>query len=419
MKARSWLLLLMLLTGLAPALPGAVPVPAKADSGRFTVGLETAGILQYFHQDNDLHSFEQIPPGIQSAVGNVMIHAALTDGIRVTFELYLSSRHREGYVTPREGYIYLSHLPEGANVFGINRLFRYIDLKAGHFEVDFGNYHLFRSDNGQVQRNPLIGNYIIDANTVEPGVEVIVHPGAVYGVLGISNGTTTGNFQPRRGTAVHTKLGLDLHRTFQASLSLYRVDHSGNSASGCEQCQVDFSNGQEGEEGSFSSLFAANRSGSRYAGIFDGGPDVGQLNVGHGQDLLAWQADLTYQRDPVRIFAMYGSTADRDYNGSAAGTPSDIWRYYGAGVRWNLLPALYAAGRYNTARAVSIKGQDSRALVNGYQAGLGYWLTSGMLWKLEYVHQQYLNFRTDYGNIPFIQNNPRFTGVLTEISVAF
>lgn len=419
MKRIPELLIGVVLFWIASGLYGTQPLTSPDDSTGFDVRLETAGVLQSFHQDNDIHSFQQIPAGIQSAVGNVMINAFLTSGINVYFELYLSSRHQEGHVTPREGYIYISRLPEETNLLGLNKLFRYIDIKAGHFEVDFGNWHIFRSDNGQVQRNPLIGNYIIDANTVEPGVEIIIKPGPVYGVLGISNGTTIGNFAPKRGTAFHTKLGVDLHKAFQASLSLYRVDHSGNSASGCQECQVNFSNGQEDGEGSFSSLFAANRSGSRYAGILGGGPDVGQLNVGHGQDLLAWQIDALVQRKPLRFFGLYGYTADHDINGFEPGTPSDIWHYYGAEAQWNITSNFYAAARYNTARAVAIKGNDSRAHVEGYQGGLGYWLATGMLWKVEYVTQYYQGFHTDYGNIPFIQDNPRFFGVLTEISVAF
>ena len=93
-------------------------------------------------------------------------------GIDVYFDLYLSSSHHVGEVTDHEGFIYISLLPDDYNIGNLNKILKYIDIKAGHFELDFGNQHLFRSDNADVQRNPLIGNYIVDANTVAPAFEL-------------------------------------------------------------------------------------------------------------------------------------------------------------------------------------------------------------------------------------------------------
>ncbi len=388
--------------------------------------IATAGVMQELQHDDDLNILENIPPGMHSAAANAMISADLIPEASMYFEFYISSKHHEGYVTPREGYFYLNRLPERINIFGMNRLFKYMDVKAGHFEIDYGNWHRIRSDNAQVQSNPLVGNYLIDANTVEPGIEVVFRKGWMYGVTGISTGTTTGDFEPHRGTGIHLKLGIDQNEAFQVSASLYRVDHSGNSAEGCEKCQVSFpgipgvepeEGTEEGSEGSFNSLYAGNRSGSRYAGVLKDGPDVGTLNIGRGQDVLAYHFDIGFRIGKVRVFGMGGAAFDFDINGSEEESPEEHWYYYGSEVQVNITPGLYVAGRYNEARSTKMAGQDIQAMVSGLQIGGGYWLWKNALLKLEYVHQTYEDFLPYYNGLPALMFNPRFYGLVAEVSV--
>lgn len=400
---------------------------SEQDSG-LQMKIATVGVLQALQHDDDLNILENIPPGMHSAAANAMINADLIPEASVYFEFYISSKHHEGYVTPREGYIYLDRLPERLNFFGINRVFQSLDLKAGHFEIDYGNWHRIRSDNAQVQSNPLVGNYIIDANTVEPGVEAIFRKDWIYGIAGISTGTTTGDFEPHRGTGIHAKLGIDMNEVFQASASVYRVDHSGNSAEGCEQCQVSFpgilgeepgEGTEESSEGSFNSLYAGNRSGSRYAGVLGDGPDVGTLNIGRGQDVLAYHVDAGFRIGKARVFGMGGAAFDFDINGSEAESPEENWYYYGSEVQLDITPELYLAGRYNVARSTKMAGEDIQAVARGLQIGGGYWLWENTLLKLEYVQQTYENFLPFYNGLPALMFNPRFYGLVAEVSVEF
>ena len=374
-------------------------------SPKVDVGFETAGVVQALSQSSDNNALPNVPVGFQSAVGNIFVNADLTPGLKVYFELYLSSKHHEGYVMDREGYIYLSRLPEKYNVFGLNRIFQFIDLKAGVFEIDYGNWHLNRSDNGQVQKNPLIGNYIIDANTTEPGVEVIAHSGPIRGVVGLSTGTTTGDFKDGRGVAAHGKLGLTL-KGLNVAGSFYTVDHTGN--------PTGYPLG-----GSYSALYAGNRSGSRYSGVMGGGPEVGQLAIGKGQQVTAYQVDASYAKKPVRLYGMYGVSTDADENGSAPGNPEETWNYYGIEGQWYVNPVFYLAARYNQANASKIYNLDSQASANRIQAGFGFWFTQQVLLKLEYVNQHYNDFPSGYNGLPAIDSNPRFSGLLSEFSVKF
>ena len=395
----------------ASVLLGTVPAMAANSTNNSSVtpqvdvGVETAGVLQAMQQSSDNNTLPDVPVGFQSAVGNVFVNADVTPGLQVYFELYLSSKHHEGYVMDREGYMYLSKLPEAYNIFDLNRLFQFVDIKAGLFEIDYGNWHLNRSDNGQVQRNPLIGNYVVDANTTEPGIEVIGSAGPVRGVIGVSTGTTTGDFKDGRGIATHGKVGLTLSRLDLAG-SFYTVDHTGN--------PTGYPN-----NGSYSALFAGNRSGSRYSGVLGNGPEVGQLAIGNGQQVTAYQIDAAYKFDPIRLYGMYGNSKDADINGTDAGAPAEEWTYYGAEAQWNLSEVLYLAGRYNQAAASQIAGASSDATINRIQGGLGFWLTPVVLLKAEYVTQQYHGLPDGYNGIPDVGGNPSFSGLLTEFSVKF
>jgi len=388
---------------------GVAPIQAqnsKANSPEVKFGVETAGVVQALQQSSESNTLPEIPVGFQSAVGNIFVNAKITDGLKVYFELYLSSKHHEGYVMDREGYVYLSKLPEQYNIFGINKIFRYVDLKAGAFEIDYGNWHLNRSDNGQVQNNPLIGNYIVDANTTEPGIEVIGHAGLFRGVVGVSTGTTTGDFKADRGFAVHGKLGINIPKKLDVAASVYNVDHSGN--------PTGYPN-----HGSYSALYAGNRSGSRYSAVLGGGPEAGQLAIGKGQKVTAYQFDAAFTLNPVHIYGMYGNSKDADINGSDPGTPVSEWNYFGGEAQWHLSPVFYLAGRYNQANAKTIAGTSSNATVNRIQAGFGFWFTQEVLLKLEYVNQQYKDFPAGYNGLPDIAGNPSFSGVLSEFSVKF
>jgi hypothetical protein len=371
-----------------------------SETGRLKIGVMTTGTLQALSHKDDTGTFPDIPVGFQSATGNMFFEATIVKGLDVYFELYLSSKHHEGYVMDREGYMLVSELPEKYDPFGLNNLFRYVDVKAGHFEVDFGNQHWVRSDNGQVLSNPLVGNYIVDVNTVEPGLELIGHPGPFRWVLGASTGTTTGDFKEGRGIATHGKLEFKQQDRVHLAASYYRVDHSDN-ATGYPQ------------NGSYSSLFAGNRSGGRYSGILGGGPEPGQIKPGKGQDVTAWQTDAAFTLNRLHVSGLYGWTEDADINGSAEGEPGEEWAYYGAEVKFDIASYLYTAARYNAAAASSFQGQDSDGVVSRIQVGLGYHLTPSFLVKVEYVNQTYKDFDIVY------QSNPEFSGIITEVGVAF
>jgi hypothetical protein len=45
----------------------------------------------------------------------------------------------------------------------LETLMKYVALKVGHFEINYGDAHFRRTDNGNAMYNPFVGNLIMDA----------------------------------------------------------------------------------------------------------------------------------------------------------------------------------------------------------------------------------------------------------------
>ena len=377
------------------------------------IRLETVGAWHALDVDNDLGTAPDMTTGLAAAQGNLYLFATLVDGIDVFTEFYLSSKHHQGEFSDREGYVLISKLPERVNIGPLRRIFDYIDIKGGHFEIDYGNQHWVRSDNAEVQRNPLIGNYVVDPNVVEGGAEVIGHHNWLHWVAGLGNGVNTEDFRQGREYSKHGKVMVEHpEKTWNVAGSVYAVDQS------------DSRFAAPATIGSKSGFLSGDRSGSRYSGLRPdtaaSDPDFGQLFLGNGQDIFAWQADAGVGFGPLWLSGLFGFFEDADTNGAAAGSPEDQWTYYGGEARLDVSEHGYIAGRYSGASADRIGSADSEAKANRFQVGYGYHLADGILLKLEYLNQHMSKFPTA-GSAIYTRyaNGVRIEGVTVELSVAF
>src|SRR5690625_2215951 len=120
------------------------------------------------------------------ATSNFDIDAQLYDGLRMHLRTYLSSRHHpEPYV--KDGYIQIDKLEFIDKGFAEN-LMQYITVKIGHMEVNYGDAHFRRSDNGQALYNPFVGNYIMDSFTTEVAGEFYFKKNNFLAMVGLTNG---------------------------------------------------------------------------------------------------------------------------------------------------------------------------------------------------------------------------------------
>lgn len=418
----------LVLTTLALAITIAAPAPAQnigpaekatvsiAKTGDLEVffGVETVGTLQALdHKDAYNAAGTKLPsidPGFQTAWGNLEFGASYGANreLEMFFDLYLASRPHASQTYGHQGYLLLHDVPENMrNLRVLDRVFDYVDIKAGHFQINWGDNYYHRSDNADVQRNPLIGNFVVDPEIAAVGAEIYSQPNPYFNaMLGLTSGTTTENFVEGRGHGIHAKVWGNPIQPLRIAGSYMAFDHSDNPTQAAG-----------GTQGQF---FSGNRGGERYGGIFGGGGAPGQVLPQAGQDLTAWQGDLTWDANPIRVWVAYGNTRDRDINGSAVGSPEEEWNYYMAELRYQLTRNIYAAARYSGAAADMIGGAASDGTVDRYQIGGGYWLNRFMLAKLEYVHQTYSDFN-DGVMVSGVQawRNPKFSGPLLEVSFSF
>jgi predicted porin len=387
------------------------------ETQKLYITVHTVGTAQTLNHENVFNAtgaaLPELEPGFQNAFGDLGFIGKFgkKQEIEVVFDLYLSSRNHPSSTYGNEGYMVLHGVPENLESLKfLEPILSKIDIKAGHFLVDFGDNKDHRSNNAIVQKNPLVGNFVVDPNIVSIGMQVNSKPGTRFGwLLGVNNGTTTEDWSVGRGFAANGKLFFYPVKPLRASVSYMAADQSDN--------------GTKAAGGSALQMFSGNRSGERYAGVLGGGQAPGNVFPQGGEKFSAAQVDLTYDDAsfPIKLYGHVGRTQDKDINGSAAGNPEETWNYFAGDVVYKITPALYAAARYSGATTEMLTGRETDGKVSRIQVGGGFWLTKNMLMKLEYVTQKYEGFRQG----DMVNNNiqawrdPEFDGFVAEVSFAF
>ena len=114
--------------------------------------------------------------GFNNSTANLYLNAQLAPGIRVALTSYLSSRHHnETWV--KDGYIQIDQSP--IDFAPLKALMEIVTVRVGHMEINYGDAHFRRSDNGNAIYNPFVGNYIMDAFTTEIGGEVYLKASSI------------------------------------------------------------------------------------------------------------------------------------------------------------------------------------------------------------------------------------------------
>jgi hypothetical protein len=407
---------LLSLTLAALALIVSLPAQAQlkisdSETSKLFITLDTVGTAQALQQSNAFDAkgtdLGKLSAGMQTAYGDLgfLGEFGKKQEIELYFDLYLASRNHPSTTYGNQGYLLVKDVPENLQSLAfLKPVFKHVDLKAGAFLVDFGDQQTWRSNNAKVQKNPLVGNFVVDPNFVSVGVQAMSKPGRLGWVGAITNGTNTEDFSSGRGYAFNGKLYAYPIKPLRLSGSFYRVNHEESSTSRA-------------------TLFSGNRSGERYGAVLGGGQAPGDVLPNTGKDLTAYQGDMTFDEVtiPVKLYAHYGMTRDTDVNGPAPGTPEERWSYYAAQAMYKFTPAAYAVARYSAANADKIAGASSSGRVNRIQVGGGLWFTRNMLAKVEYVTQKYSGFANGVvlNNGIAASRNPSFKGLISEVSFSF
>src|SRR3954469_25377601 len=340
----------------------------------------------------------RIGHGPNNATANIYLNAQLARGIRVAMTTYSSARHHnETWV--KDGYLLVDASP--IDWKPLNDLMKYVTITAGHFEINYGDAHFRRTDNGNSMRNALVGNYIMDAFTTEVGGEVYVRTGPFLAMGGVTGGESRGMIAnpQRRSPSWLSKIGFDKQFTddfrFRLTGSEYATSSSVNNT-----------------------LFSGDRAGSRYYDVLENTSSSEATNAWSGaiQPGLANSIHSVVVNPFVQFrgLELFGNI-ERAKGRAQGEVANRTWKQNVGEVVYRFLPdqRVFVAGRYNTVKVhITVTGPE--VTVNRSQLGGGWFLTPNVLTKVEYVSQKYLDFPTTD-----IRNGGKFKGFMVEGVVAF
>lgn len=351
----------------------------------------------------------ELKPGFNLATANLNIDAQLADGVRLNLVTYLSSRHHpEAWV--KGGYIQFDKLPFiNSEVF--NTLMEKTTIKIGHMEVNYGDAHFRRTDNGNAMYNPFVGNYILDAFNTEIGGEVYYHTGnGLMFMLGLTGGEINGNVGVARTDSLDDKA-----KRSPAIIGKIAYDKQINSDTRLRLAGSVYQTGSS----SANHIYDGDRGGSRYylvmvppgsragdRGIFPSG----RYNPGFSDEVMSFQANAFLKYKMIETFLTYEGGSGRSH---AEGDTRNISQI-GAEVlaRFGKTENFYVAARYNTVTADEIGGNE--VTIDRTQIGLGWFPINSLLLKAEYVTQNYSDFAPGS-----IFEDGKFSGFMIEAVVGF
>ncbi len=336
--------------------------------------------------------------GFNNAMANLYLNAQLAKGIRVSLTQYLSTRHHnETWV--KDGYFLIDDSPIDINA--LNNIMKYLTLRVGHFEINYGDAHFRRSDAGNSMYNPLVGNYILDAFTTEIGAEAYVRANGFLAMAGITGGEIRGTLRnpQNRAPSYLAKLGYDKQVTpmlrTRLTGSLYTTKKSQSNT-----------------------LYSGDRAGSRYFDVLENTASTekdnawsGGIRPGMSSKITAMQLNPFVKLGGLEFFGILEQA-----KGKAATETSDrTWNQYAGELtyRFGGDERFFGAARYNTAKG-ELTGIENKVSVDRYNVGGGWFITPNVMAKAEWVNQKYNDFP-----VADIRNGGKFKGFMVEGVVSF
>ncbi|MEO8333610.1 MAG: hypothetical protein ABI664_01465 [bacterium] len=347
----------------------------------------------------DANQLITIGHGFNNAVANLNLGVQLAQGIRINVTTYASARHhQETWI--KDGYFLMDASPIDNDY--LNLLMHFVTLRVGHFEVNYGDQHFRRSDNGNTIYNPFVGNLLMDAFTTEIGGEAYFrNESGVLAMAGITAGEVHGQVTApeKRSPGFLGKLGFDrqIDSTTRVRLtgSIYRTAHSANNT-----------------------LYSGDRGGSRYYDVLENTASTelaqawsGSVRPGMSDNITSVVFNPFVKIGGIEFFGNIEQATGK----AAAELTNRTWKQYSGEAIYRFLPReqMYVGARYNTASG-GLVGIANDVSVKRSQIAAGWFVTPALLAKIEWVNQKYNDFP-----VTDIRNGGAFRGFMVEGAVAF
>jgi hypothetical protein len=343
----------------------------------------------------DLNKLADIRPGINLPNANLNLGVQLAPGINMVLESYMSSRHHNEFWV-KGGYATIDQSP--IDLPALNKVMQYTTIRAGMYEPNYGDALYRRSDNGNTIQNPFAENYLLDAFTTEPGMDVMIRVGDAFAMGGVTTGQNKGDIKDGAigaNPAYLAKVGYD--RQFN---DLVRFRISGSA----------YTN----ESSPSGTLFSGDRSGSNYWGVVDNSAAAaftnGRLNPRFSNETTAFQINPFVKVGGLELFGVIEQA-----NGKAAAEADarTVRQYAGDAIYRFLGDKLYVGGRYNVVKG-DLSTSQLDVSVDRTALAAGWFISPTMLTKVEWVQQNYDGFAAND-----ILNGAEFSGFVIQGALSF
>ena len=275
----------------------------------------------------------------------------------------------------------------------------YLTFKVGVMEINYGDAHFRRSDNGNVISNMFVGNYIMDAFTTAPAFEANYRNKEVI----LMGALTTGNLDPALvGYNSYTKTYTPYY--IGKEIAFYWKGGYDKQLNDNLHIRATIS-GYHASNNHFGSLYEGDRTGSRYYLVMkletnnpdDVDPSKNHLSGNSGPGFTdrdnSYMLNLFKKYRGLELFGTYETV-----NGTSAfgGAGFNYSQYAVEGLFRSGKDEKYFGGaRYNYVR------NNTESSINRVQVACGWYLVPAVLIKAEYVDQNYNNFIMYGGNADF------------------
>jgi hypothetical protein len=397
----------------------------KSDSVKFDgVKVKIGGAFTQSWQNlKDSHDFVPAPvtgldpnklvvlnPGFNTANANMYFDVQLGDGMSLNLTSYLSAKHHnETWV--KGGYIQFDKFPFLHSAF-FDNLMKYATLKVGHMEINYGDAHFRRSDNGSAIYNPFADNNIMDEFTTEIGFEVDVQHNGLLAVAGVTNGEIKGDelkatAYPGASDGKHHpaflgKIGFDKQLAENIRL---RVTGSGYYTAGSVS----------------NTLLGGDRGGSAYFYVIEKAATTteafsGRFNPGYSDKIGALMGNIFLKAGGLEWFTtletVKGRAKSELISRKSSQFVSDLLYRFGSSENF------WIGARYNTVKSSLLATPTATTSydvkLNRTSFCAGWFVTKNIMMKGEYVTQNYDGFLASD-----IRSNAKFHGVVIQAVVGF
>jgi hypothetical protein len=402
--------------------------PSKMDSVEYTgLKLHVGGSFRQSYQllsHENSHMGGNAPAlyalgnGFNLAAANLNFDLQLEDGIRIFLENYMASRHHNDFWV-KGGYIQVDKLPMFGNPDWFNK---YLRVKIGHMEINYGDTHFRRSDGGNAIFNPFVENNIMDQFTTEIGGELYIFPTEeLMFMVSLTNGLIRNDIRDYAANPIIGAGGVDsitaknpsiiLKGTYDKSMDDLRVRLSASM----------YSNNSSPRN----TLYSGDRTGSGYFGVMElsnwanGTADFtsGRFNPGFNNSITAIMINPFVKYKGLEFFGTYEVTTGKTVNEASNaydGKDRSATQLSGELVyRFLANEQAFIGGRYNTVTA-RLAGAAEDVEIDRLSLSAGWFPTKNLLLKCEYVNQTYSGFAPENRF-----HDGKFNGLVIEAVVGF